>query len=60
MYIYIYDGCPLGFKRNHLLYLMSSHPFPTPPLNCMYDSSGQPNRERFCHRIGTSDQFCLQ
>ena len=24
------------------------------------DSYGQPNCDRFCHRIGTTDQFCLQ
>ena len=35
IYIYIYDGCPLSFERDHLFYLMSSPPSPTSYLNCM-------------------------
>ena len=31
IYIYIYNGCPLGFERDHLLYLMYS-PLSYPPL----------------------------
>ena len=57
------DGCPLGFERDHLLYLMSFPLSPTPPLKLYVfvdDSSGQLSCDRFCHRIGTTDQFCLQ
>ena len=31
----MYDGCPLGFKHDHFLYLISFPPSSTPPLNSM-------------------------
>ena len=58
--IYLYDECPLGFERDHLLYLMSSPLSPLKLYVFVGDSSGKPNCDRFCHRIGTTDQFCLQ
>ena len=44
-------------------FISCSLPLPYSPLKLyafVGDSSGQPNCDRFCHRIGTTDQFCLQ
>ena len=42
-------SCPLPLPYSHLKFYVFAG-----------DSSGQPSCERFYHRIGTTDQFCLQ
>ena len=37
-----------------------SYPLPLKLYVFLCGSSGQPNCDRFCLRIGTTDQFCLQ
>ena len=63
IYIYIYIGWLSSRFRSWPPPLSHVLSLPLPPPLKWYvfivDSSGHPNCDRFCHRIGTTDQFCL-